>query len=112
MWRRTFCDVPEAIRYFKLAIRFNPELSEARYHLGIIYLNQREFDLAEENFKKALELKPDYAEAHNSLAVAYFHSRQPALAIAHYRQALKLRADIDAEFSRAMEALISGRAGF
>lgn len=52
-------DTGTAERIFKKVISMNPENALAHKDLGIIYLNQRLFDYAEDEFKTALELEPE-----------------------------------------------------
>ena len=47
----------------KKVIRMNPEIAKAHKDLGIIYLNKRLFDYAEDEFKTALNLAPNVDEA-------------------------------------------------
>ena len=54
----SLCDSDTAEKMLKKAIRMNPEFAKAHKDLGIIYLNKRLFDYAEEEFKCALELAP------------------------------------------------------
>ena len=55
----TLCDTETAEKMLKKAIRMNPEFAKAHKDLGIIYLNKRLFDYAEDEFKTALKLAPN-----------------------------------------------------
>lgn len=55
----SLCDTATAERMLKKVIKMNPNLAKAHKDLGIIYLNKRLFDYAEEEFKLAMELKPN-----------------------------------------------------
>jgi len=43
------------------------QLAQARYNLGIAYLDRGQYEQAEENFRRALDLKPDYDQARRQL---------------------------------------------
>lgn len=55
----SLCDSDTAERMLKKVIKMNPEFAKAHKDLGIIYLNKRLFDYAEEEFKTAMELEPN-----------------------------------------------------
>lgn len=55
----SLCDSDTAERMLKKVIKMNPNIAKAHKDLGIIYLNKRLFDYAEEEFETALELAPD-----------------------------------------------------
>jgi tetratricopeptide (TPR) repeat protein len=52
-------DVKEAFKYFKIAIKNNPELVEAWVKRGILYSNEGNTKKALADFEKALEIEPD-----------------------------------------------------
>lgn len=53
------CDSDTAEKMLKKLIKMNPEFAKAHKDLGIIYLNKRLFDYAEDEFKTALKLAPN-----------------------------------------------------
>ncbi len=55
----SLCDTDTAEKMLKKVIRMNPEIAKAHKDLGIIYLNKRLFDYAEDEFKTALKLAPN-----------------------------------------------------
>lgn len=55
----SLCDSDTAERMLKKVIRMNPDIAKAHKDLGIIYLNKRLFDYAEEEFQTALKLAPN-----------------------------------------------------
>ncbi len=44
------------------------QLAQARYNLGVAYLDRGRYEEAEDNFRRALDLKPDYEQAQRQLA--------------------------------------------
>lgn len=55
----SLCDSDTAERMLKKAISMNPDFAKAHKDLGIIYLNKRLFDYAEDEFQIALKLAPN-----------------------------------------------------
>ncbi|MBR1754432.1 tetratricopeptide repeat protein [bacterium] len=55
-------DIDTAERILKKVIELNPHFAVARKDLGVIYLNKRLFDYAEDEFKKAYETVPTSPE--------------------------------------------------
>lgn len=55
-------DLDIAERIFKKVIELNPKHARARKDLGVIYLNKRLFDYADDEFKKAYEISPNDSE--------------------------------------------------
>lgn len=52
-------DTDKGEKILKKVIDLNPEFARAHKDLGILYLNKRLFDYAEDEFKKALEIAPN-----------------------------------------------------
>lgn len=55
----SLCDTDTAEKMLKKVIKMNPEMAKAHKDLGIIYLNKRLFDYAEDEFKTAMRLAPN-----------------------------------------------------
>ena len=55
----SLCDSDTAEKMLKKVIKMNPEIAKAHKDLGIIYLNKRLFDYAEDEFQIALKLAPN-----------------------------------------------------
>lgn len=55
----SLCDTDTAEKMLKKVIKMNPEMAKAHKDLGIIYLNKRLFDYAEDEFKTAMKLAPN-----------------------------------------------------
>ena len=58
----SLCDSDTAEKMLKKVINMNPKFAVAHKDLGIIYLNKRLFDYAEEEFLTALKLEPNNFE--------------------------------------------------
>ena len=52
-------------------IKLNPTIKQAHSSLGMIYILENNFDLAESSLKKAISLDPDYVLAYENLVVLY-----------------------------------------
>ena len=55
----SLCDTDTAEKILKKVIKMNPNIAKAHKDLGIIYLNKRLFDYAEDEFKIAMKLQPN-----------------------------------------------------
>ena len=59
-----------AISHYKMAIKLNPNYTEAHYNLGVILLQKGEMKEAVHHFRKTLRLKPDLVAARDNLELA------------------------------------------
>src|SRR5204863_4773182 len=90
----------EAVSAFQEAVRFDPDLAEAHFRLGLGYESLGKREEAESEYKKAvaaykkyLEEHRDDAEAHYDLGQTYVGLGQYSEAIREYREATKLKED-------------------
>ena len=65
--------------------------------LGIRYLQQGSYGVAETKLEKALSMAPDSAPVHNALGVLLEQTGRPTEALGHFRQAV----DLDGDFTVA-----------
>ncbi len=56
-------NVKHALKFLERAIQIGPNLRELRYHLGMAYHKNREFDRARQEFKQAVVNEANYPEA-------------------------------------------------
>jgi len=82
----------DAASHFRRAIRFQPELMEARSNLAVALRRQGKDEEAEEVLRSALAINPDFAPAHFNLAELY-RSRMDGLE----GEALRRTADLARE---------------
>lgn len=68
-------DYEKARRYYREAIKLNPDSGPDHYQLGNIYLAENRFALAARSYESALELGLDHVVLHYKLASAYFNLR-------------------------------------
>jgi len=90
----------EAVQAFTEALRFDPDLAEAYFRLGLGYESLGKHEEAEAQYKKAVEAYKKYfeehrddAEAHYALGQTYANLGQYSEAIREYREATKLKED-------------------
>lgn len=83
----------KAAEQYQAALRFDPDLSEARNNLANILIVKGQSDRAISEYQKALTLKPESADGHYNLGLAYDAKGQFDKAIAEYQAALKLKPD-------------------
>ena len=102
--------IPEAIAYYREALRLQPDFAEARYNLGTALLRTNEVAPAIAEYEAALRLQPASAAMHNNLATALAESGRMPEAIAHLEQAVRLEPDYaDAHHNLGNAYLLSHR---
>ena len=100
----------EASRCYRHCLALRPDILEARYNLGVVYLEQEEFDAATTVLEQVLLANPDCAEAHNNLGIIRHRQQQLPEAIASFRRAIALRSDFpDAHMNLGMTLLEAGQ---
>lgn len=87
-------DYPDAIRWMKQSVQFNPRNEQAWYGLGRCFYTQSSFPQAQQAFDRALALDPNDLKAATNLALTLEMLNQPAKADGAYRHAIAL-ADSD-----------------
>jgi tetratricopeptide (TPR) repeat protein len=68
--------------------------AEARFRLGIAFLERRETDAAIDQFHQAVLLQPDWAEAYFNLGIAFQDQQRLCEATTSYQQALRCCPDL------------------
>jgi tetratricopeptide (TPR) repeat protein len=83
---------PQAIHYFKEALRLNPYFSYAHYNLGISYQGVGLYDEAITEYQKALygTRQPYFAKTHNNIGVCYFIKGWTDMAIEEFNKAIEI----------------------
>lgn len=81
-----------AEEYFKKAIKQDRSFTQARHHLGRLYVQLQRYDEALKELKLATDNRyyEDRAGAFNDTALAYYRQNQPEQAIHAYRQTMRL----------------------
>lgn len=84
--------VAEGLNHIKIAATLEPGIPEIQGRLGEIYMNLKEYDLANEYLKKAVELNPKYATALHNLAVVnyYYLKDKKSEGLVYFARALEL----------------------
>jgi len=70
-------------------VRLNPELKDAQFSIGTIYLRLGDYDRAIAAYQEAVRIDPQYAPAHYNLGTIYMERGNDAEALAHFEQVLK-----------------------
>ncbi|MCK4533639.1 tetratricopeptide repeat protein [bacterium] len=81
------------IKYFKKAIRSDPDYADAHYNLGSVYIVKGLYDKAIEEFKETIRIKPDDTDVHNSLGVVYVEKGLWDEAMEEFKEAIKINPD-------------------
>ena len=87
----------EAIEEYNLALRYNPNSSEALFGRGRALRKQGKLEDAIADFRAALDVNPHYAAVHCSLGEILADEGKPGEAEDEYRESLK----VDPDFMRA-----------
>jgi tetratricopeptide (TPR) repeat protein len=83
-----------AERYYRLAIRANPEYSEAVNNLGTVYYARKSYRRAVAEYKKALRINPKSASIWSNLGTGYFARKDYQHAAEAYQEALMLDPEV------------------
>jgi tetratricopeptide (TPR) repeat protein len=75
--------------YLLQSIEKNRFLTDAHNNLGVIYLNQNKYDLAEKYFKNAIEIDPEFKTGYMNLGVVYDRRNELEKALEMYKTVLK-----------------------
>ena len=89
--RNQFADAEAA---FKEALRLQPNLEQAHFHLGVVYLQAQQLDEAASELGKAIELAPQDAVAHYYLAKTLTAQSKSADALQELRKAAAFEAGL------------------
>ena len=75
---------------YEVAIDLDPDAVDAHLGLGIIYLRERDPDMALDFYKQALDVEPDSAKAHLGMGDAFVLLNEFDSAALHYERVVKL----------------------
>lgn len=95
----------EALREFELALKANPEYTDALAELGQYYLLQKNYAQAEQHIRRALTINPDHYAANLNLLTLYTRTKNKNLAEQEKRfaEVQQLRETKAQEFLRIVE---------
>ena len=98
-------DTGTADKIFKKVIKMNPENAVAHKDLGVIYLNQRLFDYAEDEFRIAMELAPNDFDIIFEYANYLYSVSKYQEADKYYDKALAIKDDVVAKSLQAINKI-------
>jgi tetratricopeptide (TPR) repeat protein len=98
-------DTGTAEEIFKKVIKMDPENASAHKDLGVIYLNQRLFEYAEDEFNTALNLAPDNFDIILEYANFLYALSKYDEADEYYNKAIGLQDDVVAKALSALNKL-------
>jgi len=70
-------------------VRLNPQLRDAQFSIGTIYLRLGDYDRAIAAFQEVVRIDPQYAPAHYNLGSIYMERGNDPEALVHFEEALK-----------------------
>jgi tetratricopeptide (TPR) repeat protein len=92
-------DETEAMFYFKMALKINPQNANAHYCLGLIQQNKNNVYRAMHHYTETLKIDPNYAAVYNNLgALAYNEDGNIEEAIKNIEKALEVNEGKDLLF--------------
>jgi len=80
----------EAIKDYTQAIGMDPNIPNAYYNRGYVYMKMRKYKLAGKDLDHATALRPNYSAAHHLRGILYFYRKKYTQAIAEYNDALEV----------------------
>ena len=98
-------DTGTAEKIFKKVIKMDPENATAHKDLGVIYLNQRLFDYADEEFNTALKLAPDDVDIVFEYANYLYALSKYKEADKYYEKAININDDVVAKSLSAINKI-------
>ena len=87
-------DLHLAEKYYRLAIKANPEYGEAINNLGTVYYQRKSYRRAVNEYKKALRITPKSAAVWSNLGTGYFARKDYKHAWEAWQEALGLDPDV------------------
>ncbi len=99
-------NIDKAEKYLNIALKINPEMSEALNLMGLLATHKRQIKVARDYYLSAIKYKADYSNAHYNLALLYdIYLQNIDKATFHYRKYLKLTNNQDKETLSWVEQL-------
>ena len=86
--------VGEAVEYYKMGLRLNPNSPHIEANIGLSYAELGQVDQAIRHLEQAIKLMPGYGEAYNNLGIAYIQKGQTDAAIRMFQTALRLKPNL------------------
>ncbi len=97
----------EAIVCYELALKLNPNLSQAHHNLGEIYSGEEKWQTAISSYQKAIKLNPKFSWSYHSLGKAFANTDQWEKAIYSYQKALQLNPQAAVTYHCLGDALVN-----
>lgn len=109
-------DLRNAEKYYRRAVKLNPNYPEAINNLGTVYYAKKSYRRAIDEYRKALRIRPNSASILSNLGTAYFGRKQYQDAMNAYEQAIAIDPEIFEQHSgrgvMVQERSIEERAGY
>jgi tetratricopeptide (TPR) repeat protein len=84
----------ESKKVYETVIALDPGYIEALNNLGVIYIQEKNFDAAGKTFEKAVRLKPSYVESYYNLACLYAIKGDGSKGLKYLEKAISLDANV------------------
>lgn len=83
-------DMVLAEKYYREAIRLDPNLALAHNNLGTVLFERKDYEEAEKEYREAIQLDPNLAPAHYNLSLIYFKKEKIQDGVEPLRRAFEL----------------------
>ena len=81
-------DLKTAAQQYRHCLELDPKFITARYNLGVVLVDQQQWQAGIEHLQQVVAEDMQHAEAHNALGTALVQSGQLADALKHYEKAV------------------------
>lgn len=92
------CPPKEQLKYFKRAIHYNPNFSDAHFQLGKVYQKLGNDEKAVESYRRATELDHTHWRAYFQMGYHYFKKRELSHALRYLAQAYRQEASSEVNY--------------
>lgn len=98
-----------AMQQYQKCLELKPDYLMARYNLGVVYLEQEQWEEGIIKLEQVIATDPNHAEAYNNLGIIFQHQHRLNQAIEYYQKAIEIRYQFpDAHFNLGMALLQMG----
>ncbi len=81
-------DLPGAAQHYRRCLELDSTFITARYNLGVVLVDQQQWEVAIPHLRQVIAEDMGHAEAHNALGMALLKTGEKAAAIEHYKTAI------------------------
>jgi tetratricopeptide (TPR) repeat protein len=80
----------QAIQHFKEAVKYNPDIWQAHYFIGVDYFNTGEYEIAIKELEEVIRLNPEYNNSYEIIGESYLQMENYDLAVKYLTKAIQV----------------------